>query len=53
MAAPIRNVQGEVTACLSLWSLIDFINADTVEGFAPELMATTERISRQSGYGPA
>ena len=52
MAAPIRDIQGEVTACLSLWSLVDLTNVDEVERFAPELIATTERISRQSGYEP-
>ena len=53
MAAPIRDIQGEVTACLSLWSLVDLTNVDKVERFAPELIATTERISRQIGYEPA
>ena len=52
MAAPIRDIQGEVTACLSLWSLVDRTSADEVERFAPELLATTERISRRSGYAP-
>ena len=52
MAAPIHDIQGEVTACLSLWSLVDLTNVDEVERFAPELIATTERISRQSGYEP-
>ena len=52
MAAPIRDVQGNVSACLSLWSLIDLTNVDKVKGFAPELIATTQRISRQSGYEP-
>jgi DNA-binding IclR family transcriptional regulator len=52
MAAPIRDIQGGVTACLSLWSLVDLTNVDEVERFAPELIATTERISRQSGYEP-
>jgi len=52
MAAPIRDIQGEVTACLSLWSLVDRTNTDEVERFAPELLATTERISRRSGYAP-
>jgi DNA-binding IclR family transcriptional regulator len=52
MAAPIRDIQGEVTACLSLWSLVDLTNVDEVERFAPELIATTEQISRQSGYEP-
>jgi len=50
MAAPIRDIQGEVKACLSLWSLIDRTSVDEVERFAPVLIATTERISRQSGY---
>jgi DNA-binding IclR family transcriptional regulator len=53
MAAPIRDIQGTVTACLSLWSLIDVTSPEKVESFAPELIATTERISRQSGYDPA
>ena len=52
MAAPVRNIQGEVTACLSLWSLVDRIDVEEVERFAPELIATTEKISRQSGYEP-
>lgn len=52
MAAPIRDIQGDVTACLSLWTLIDLISPEKVESFAPELIATTERISRQSGYEP-
>ena len=53
MAAPIRDIQGEVTACLSLWTLIDMSNAEKMASLAPELIATTERISRQSGYEPA
>jgi DNA-binding IclR family transcriptional regulator len=52
MAAPIRDIQGNVNACLSLWSLIDKISVDEVKGFAPDLIATTERISRQSGFEP-
>ena len=52
MAAPIRDIQGNVSACLSLWSLIDLTSVDKVKNFAPELIATTERISRQSGYEP-
>jgi DNA-binding IclR family transcriptional regulator len=52
MAAAIRDIQGEVTACLSLWSLVDRTDTDEVERFAPELLATTERISRRSGYAP-
>ena len=52
MAAPIRNIQGEVTACLSLWSLVEYIDAARVERFSTELLATTDRISRQSGYEP-
>jgi DNA-binding IclR family transcriptional regulator len=50
MAAPIRDIQGTVTACLSLWSLTDVTSHDKVESFAAKLIATTERISRQSGY---
>jgi DNA-binding IclR family transcriptional regulator len=53
MAAPIRDVQGDVAACLSLWTLIDESSAKKLEEFAPDLIATTERISRQSGYEPA
>jgi DNA-binding IclR family transcriptional regulator len=53
MAAPIRDIQGEVTACLSLWTLIDQSSAEKVASLAPELIATTERISRQSGYEPS
>jgi len=52
MAAPVRDVQGDVAACLSLWTLIDESNAKKLEEFAPELIATTERISRQGGYEP-
>ena len=53
MAAPIRDIQGTVTACLSLWTLIDKTSHEKVESFAAELIATTERISRQSGYDPS
>jgi DNA-binding IclR family transcriptional regulator len=53
MAAPIRDIQGTVTACLSLWSLTDVTSHDKVESFAAKLIATTERLSRQSGYEPA
>lgn len=52
MAAPIRDIQGNVSACLSLWSLIDLTSVDKVKDFAPALITTTERISRQSGYEP-
>ena len=50
MAAPIRDIQGNVSACLSLWSLVDLTSVDKLKDFAPELIATTERISRQGGY---
>ena len=53
MAAPIRDIQGTVTACLSLWSLTDVTSPDKVESFAAQLIAATERLSRQSGYDPA
>ncbi len=53
MAAPIRDIQGTVTACLSLWSLMDVTSPDKVESFAAKLIAATERLSRQSGYDPA
>ena len=52
MAAPIRDIQGNVSACLSLWSLIDLTSVDKVKGFAPDLIATTERISSKRGYEP-
>jgi DNA-binding IclR family transcriptional regulator len=48
MSAPIRDIQGEVTACLSVWTLSSISGRDKVESFAPELIAATERISRLS-----
>ena len=53
MAAPIRDIQGTVTASLSLWSLMDVTSHDKVESFAGKLIAAAERLSRQSGYDPA
>lgn len=52
MSAPVRDIQGEVTACLSLWTLINLADLETVTGYAPALLAATDRISRQSGYAP-
>jgi len=52
ISAPIRDIQGDVTACLSLWTLIELTSHDKVESFAPRLIETTERLSRQNGYEP-
>ena len=52
MSAPIRDIQGEVTACLSLWTLLNVCSREQLEHYAPELIAATERISRQGSYEP-
>lgn len=49
IAAPIKNLQGEVIACLSLWTLTDRTSRSESEGVAQILLSSAERISRQSG----
>lgn len=49
VAAPVRDLHGEVIACLSLWTLNDRINRIQAEALAPTLIASADRISRQTG----
>ena len=46
MAAPINNFDGDVIACLSLWTFTDLMSKNTLEAVAPELIASADRISR-------
>ncbi len=49
LAAPVRDINGEVIACLSLWTLITRSSAAEVEALAPALVASADRVSRQTG----
>lgn len=49
VAAPIRDLHDEVIACLSLWTLTERASRSDAEALAPTLIASAERISRQSG----
>lgn len=49
IAAPIKDLHGEVIACLSLWTLIDRTSRTEVEALAQTLMTSAERISMQTG----
>lgn len=46
IAAPIRDIDGEVSSCLSLWTSTDRMSQESVEALAPELIASADRISR-------
>jgi DNA-binding IclR family transcriptional regulator len=46
IAAPIKNLHGEVIACLSLWTLIDRISQAETEALSDILIASAARISR-------
>lgn len=48
MAAPIKDLNGEVSACLSLWTLTDRMSQEAVEALAPDLIASANRISRRT-----
>lgn len=49
IAAPIKNLHGEVIACLSLWTLTDRTSQAETEAMSHILIASAERISRQTG----
>lgn len=49
VAAPIRDLHGQVIASLSLWTLIDRKSREEVEALAPTVIASADRISMQSG----
>ena len=48
IAVPIRGLNTEVVACLSLWTLVDHANPEQVEALASILIESAERISRQT-----
>lgn len=50
IAAPIWNAEDKVTACLSLWSLIDHVTRDEVVAKSGRLVETANRISTQLGW---
>lgn len=50
IAAPIWNAEDKVTACLSLWSLIDHAPREEVIAMSDKLIETTSDISRQLGW---
>jgi len=49
IAAPIKDLHGEVIACLSLWTLIDRSSRTEIEALAQNLIASAERVSGQTG----
>ncbi|MCP4877037.1 MAG: IclR family transcriptional regulator [Gammaproteobacteria bacterium] len=49
IAAPVKDLHGEVIASLSLWTLTDRIDRAEAETLASAVMASAERISRQTG----
>lgn len=52
MAAPIRDAQGDVTACLSVWTITDRATPEQVERQAPQLIRAADDISALSGWTP-
>ena len=48
IAAPIKNLHGEVIACLSLWTLIDRFDKTETEVLSKLLIASAEKISRRT-----
>jgi DNA-binding IclR family transcriptional regulator len=50
IAAPIWDGEEKVTACLSLWSLLEHASRDEVLAKSKELVETTNEISRQLGW---
>ena len=50
IAAPIRDAEDKVTACLSLWSLTDHAAREEVVAMSGKLIATTTQISTQLGW---
>lgn len=47
MAAPIKDLNGDVIACLSLWTVADRNSQAELEALAPRLIASANRISKQ------
>lgn len=50
MAAPIRDGQGDVSACLSIWTITDDTTPEQLERFAPHLMQAADDISALNGW---
>jgi DNA-binding IclR family transcriptional regulator len=50
LAAPIRNSEGVVTACLSLWSMGDHLPQDEIETRAATVISSANAISRKLGW---
>ncbi|MBL4629456.1 MAG: IclR family transcriptional regulator [Roseicyclus sp.] len=49
MAAPLWNAQGQVVACLSMWTVADFVSAQQMEDNAPKLLRAAAEISARIG----
>lgn len=45
MAAPIKDLHGDVIAALSLWTLIDRVDLAAFESVAPQVIASAARLS--------
>jgi len=50
LADPIWNADGNITACLSMWSLLDHAPREQVIANVDELIKATHQISRQLGW---
>lgn len=50
VAAPIRNEQNEVVACLSVWAQDQLASADTVQASVGTLIDASNSISQQIGW---
>ncbi len=50
MAAPIRDAQGDVSACLSVWTITDNATPEQVERYAPHLIRAASDISSLNGW---
>jgi len=49
IAAPVRDLHGEVIACLALWTLTDRKSRAEAEAMAPILIDSADRIASQAG----
>lgn len=50
LAAPVRNAEGEITACLSLWTMEDQVAPGEIEKRATDAIASAGAISRKLGW---
>jgi DNA-binding IclR family transcriptional regulator len=50
LAAPVRNSEGGITACLSLWTMDDDLSQGEIDKSAVEAKSTADAISRKLGW---